>query len=147
MYSILLAIHSIIRWIVLGSLLFAIFTSAEGLVTKRAYTGVDKITRGLTSGTSHLQLLIGILLYVSVSPITQSFLKNGAQRNDQMFFFGVWHAVAMFIAVILITVGAAVAKRASTDKKKFSVTLIWFSISLITILSGIPWFRPFFRFF
>jgi len=147
MYTTLLAIHNIIRWVVLGSLVFAIYTSAEGLVAKRTYTKADKIARGLTSGISHLQLLIGLLLYASISPITKSFLQNGAQGNDQLLFFGVWHALAMIIAVVVITIGAAVAKRASTDTKKFRVTLIYFSIALLFILSAIPWFRPFIRSF
>ncbi|MEM7549294.1 MAG: hypothetical protein AAF363_06465 [Bacteroidota bacterium] len=147
MYPTLLVIHNIIRWVVLGSLIFGIFTSAEGLATKRKYTGMDKITRGLTSGISHVQLLIGLLLYASVSPLTQSFFKYGAQGNDQLLFFGVRHAAAMFIAVVFVTIGAAVAKRAATDKRKFKVTLVWFSISLFIILSAIPWFRPFFRSF
>ncbi len=147
MYPTLLAIHNIIRWVVLGSLVFGVFTSVEGLLTKRDYTRVDMITRGITSGVSHLQLLIGLLLYASVSPITKSFLQNGAQGNDQLLFFGVWHAAAMILAVVLITIGAAIAKRASTDRKKFKATLIWFAISLLVILSAIPWFRPFFRAF
>ncbi|MEO1050755.1 MAG: hypothetical protein AAFX87_09015 [Bacteroidota bacterium] len=147
MYPTLLAIHNIIRWIVLGSLVFGIYSSAEGLITKRKYSSIDKIVRGLTSGISHVQLLIGLLLYASVSPITKLFLQYGAQGNDQLLFFGVWHAVAMILAVVLITIGAAVAKRASNDQKKFKVTLIWFSISLLVILSATPWFRPFFRAF
>ncbi|MBV6647638.1 MAG: hypothetical protein KI790_19425 [Cyclobacteriaceae bacterium] len=147
MYPTLLAVHSILRWIVLSSIVFGIYTSAEGLISKRAYTSIDQITRGVTSGISHLQLLIGLLLYASVSPITRSFLENGAQGNDQLLFFGVWHAAAMIAAVVMITIGAAVAKRAATDQKKFRVTLIWFTVALLTILSAIPWFRPFLRAF
>lgn len=147
MYTTLLAIHGIIRWLVLGSLVFGIFSCTEGLVTKRKYSGIDTVTRGLVSGLSHVQLIVGLLLYVSISPITKSFLQNGAQGNDQILFFGVWHAAVMVIAVILITIGAALAKRASTDQKKFRTSLTWFSIALVLILGAIPWFRPFFRLF
>ena len=147
MYSTLLALHNIIRWFVLGSLIFGIYSSAEGLINKRTYGIRDKITRGMASGVSHLQLLLGLWLYTSVSPITQSFFQHGAQGSEQLLFFGVWHALAMMVAVVFITIGAALAKRATTDARKFKLTLLWFSIALLVILSAIPWFRPFYRAF
>ena len=147
MYQTLLAIHNVTRWLVLISLIFSVFISTEGLITKRAYISLDKVARGFTSGLSHIQLLIGLLLYAFVSPITQSFFQNGAKGNDQLFFFGVTHVVIMILAVIIITVGASMAKRASENHRKFKVTLICFSIALIMILSAIPWYRPFIRAF
>jgi hypothetical protein len=68
-------------------------------------------------------------------------------------FFGMEHITMMLIAIILITIGSAKAKRKTTDADKFKTMAIWFTISLMIILSSIPWSfspltsRPLFRAF
>ncbi len=95
----------------------------------------------------HTQLLIGVALYFVFSPITRYFMENGAAGNEQMSFFGVWHAIVMVLAIVAMTIGGSVAKRATSDTGKFKSITIWFSIALVMILMAIPWFRPFFRSF
>jgi hypothetical protein len=49
----------------------------------------------------------------------------------------------MFVAIVLITIGSAKAKRKSNDTQKFKTMLIWFSIALLIIFIAIPWpFSP-----
>lgn len=49
------------------------------------------------------------------------------------------HPLTMIIAVVLITVGYARAKRLQDDKKRFRSIAIFYSLALILILSRIPW--------
>lgn len=71
----------------------------------------------------------------------------------QIRFFGMEHITMMMIAITLITIGSAKAKRKTTDEAKFKTMAIWFSIALLLILSSIPWSfspltsRPLFRSF
>jgi hypothetical protein len=49
----------------------------------------------------------------------------------------------MLIAIVLITIGSAVAKLKTVQENKFKTMLIWFSIALVIIFIAIPWpFSP-----
>jgi hypothetical protein len=49
----------------------------------------------------------------------------------------------MTVAVVLITIGSAMAKRQQTDHGKFKTMALWFLLGLIVILIAIPWpFSP-----
>ncbi|GAB3512483.1 hypothetical protein [Emticicia fontis] len=145
MYEIFVFLHSIFRWLVLISLLYAIGRSIQGLISKRTFSKADSLARTVATTISHTQLLIGFTLYFVLSPITQFFMKSGAGGNQEIWFFGIYHISMMFISIIVITIGGSIAKRAETDHARFKTILIYFSIALVLILLAIPWFRPFFR--
>lgn len=145
MYAKFLAIHSIFRWLVLLSLVSIIFTSIQGLLTKRTYTNLDKWLRTITSAIGHTQLLLGLTLYFALSPLMKYFVENGGGDNYQMWFFGIYHIIMMFSAIVVMTIGSALSKRALEDQRKFKILTIYFSVALGMILLSIPWFRPFFR--
>jgi len=49
----------------------------------------------------------------------------------------------MLTAIVIITIGSALAKRKKTDKEKFKTMLVWFSAALLIIFIAIPWpFSP-----
>lgn len=145
MYNVFLSIHSLLRWLVLASILYAFFASLLALFTKRLYTKTDRLVRTLATTLTHTQFLIGLVLYFAVRPITRQFMKAGANGNEQMWFFGLYHIGLMFIAVGVMTIGGSKAKRATLDGDKFRFTAIFFGITLLFMLLAIPWFRPFFR--
>ncbi len=145
MYSTFLALHNILRWLVIFSMLFALIMSVQGLMTKRAYGKMDKLGRIISVSFVHLQLIIGLALYGWLSPIMKQFMKEGAGGNEQISFLGISHFAGMLLAVIAVTVGSSVAKRAATDQAKFKKVAIWFTVAFILILVAIPWFRPHFR--
>lgn len=145
MYSITIFFHSVFRWFVLLSLLYAIGSSLQGIISKRTYNKTDKLARVLANTMSHTQLLMGFTLYFGLSPITIYFMKNGAGGNYEINFFGIYHIAMMFGSITVMTIGGSVSKRAATDRKKFKTIAIYFSVALVLILMAIPWFRPFFR--
>ena len=144
MYQILLPLHSITRWLVLLSLLFAIYRAYRGWLGSKPYTKIDNAARLFALNMAHMQLVIGIWLYF-ISPVVSYFLHNfkAAVHERQIRFFGMEHITMMLVAIIFITIGSAKAKRKETDKEKFKTMAIWFTISLLLIFTSIPWsFSP-----
>lgn len=154
MYYLLLALHSLIRWLVLAGLLFAIIVAYRGWLRRQIYTKFDERVRWITAMIAHVQLVIGISIYL-ISPIVDYFLHHfhEAVRERQIRFFGMEHITMMLTAIVIITIGSAKAKRKITDQEKFKTMAIWYSIGLLIILTSIPWsfsplvsrpnFRPF----
>ena len=144
MYQILLTLHSITRWLVLVSLLFAIYRAYRGWLGNKAYTNIDNAARLSAVNIAHIQLVLGLWLYF-ISPVVSYFLHNfkTAVHERQIRFFGMEHITMMLVAIIFITIGSAKAKRKATGNEKFKVMAIWFSIGLFIIFMSIPWsFSP-----
>ncbi len=144
MYATLIYFHSIFRWLVLISLIYAVFSAYKGYFSNSAFSKSDNALRHWTATIAHIQLLIGIILY-SQSALIKHFWKNFNTQflKIEYSFFGLIHIILMLLAIVLITIGSALAKRKETDKEKFKTMLIYFSISLIIILIAIPWpFSP-----
>lgn len=152
MYQTLTFLHSTFRWLVLLSLIYAIFTAYKGYFSNREFSKTDNSVRHSTATIAHIQLILGIILY-SQSPIIKYFWKNfsSAKESFDLIFFGLIHIFLMLFSIILITIGSALTKRKETDKEKFKTMLIWFTIALIIIFIAIPWpfsplaNRPYFR--
>ncbi|MCL6219365.1 hypothetical protein [Zunongwangia pacifica] len=144
MYQILLSLHSIFRWLVLVSLLYAIYAAVKGLYSKTNFTKRDNAVRHWTATISHTQLIIGILLYTQ-SPMVKYFFNHYkfSQGWNEALFFGFFHLLLMFISIVLITIGSAIAKRKEVSGEKFKIMLIFFSLALLLIFLAIPWpFSP-----
>lgn len=144
MYSTLLALHSLIRWFVLASLLLAIFWAYRGWLSGKIYSRFDNSIRHWTATIAHIQLTLGVWLYF-ISPVVSYFLSNfsKAVHIREIRFFGMEHSFMMLTAITIITIGSAKAKRKATDREKFKTMAIWFTIGLLIIISSIPWsFSP-----
>jgi len=154
MYSILLFLHSAFRWLMLATLLFAIYRAYIGWLSSKQFSGFDNSLRTTTVIIAHTQLILGLLLYF-VSPIIKYFLNNFSEavHDRGIRFFAMEHSLMMLVAIVFITIGSASAKRKTTDKQKFKTIAIWFSIALVIIIASIPWpfspmaSRPYFRLF
>jgi hypothetical protein len=86
-----------------------------------------------------------MILYIK-SPLVKYFWQNRSETmNDlDVSFFGLYHPVGMLLAVVVLTIGSALAKRRATDVEKFNTMLYWFAVVLLIILVIIPWpFSPF----
>lgn len=140
MYTGLLHTHSLLRWIFLILIITVIIKAWKGMKGGRAFTPGDKKLVLMTVITAHVQLLIGLLLYMS-SPTVQSALHDmGAAMKDKMLrFWAVEHISVMIISIIIITIGHALAKRAPNDTAKFKKLFTFFLIALLIILVTIPW--------
>jgi hypothetical protein len=140
------------RWLVLGSLMFAIYRAYSGISLKRVYSKIDDSIRHWTATIAHIQLVLGIVLYTQ-SSVVKYFWNDfkSAFYNLDSTFFGLLHISLMLTAIVFITVGSALSKRGTTDEGKFKTMLFWFFLSLVIIFMAIPWpfsplvSRPYFR--
>jgi hypothetical protein len=144
MYPLLLTVHSLFRWAVLASLLYALLRAYRGWLTNAPFSRLDNTVRHSTATIAHVQLLIGLGLYYG-SPLTNYFWDSAqaAMRGREIRFFGMEHPVMMLIAITLITIGSAQARRKTEAKAKFKTIAVWFTIGLVVLLLSIPWpFSP-----
>lgn len=142
MFQTLLFFHSVFRWLVLGSLLYAIFTSVQGYRSQAAFSSSNNSLRHLTATIAHIQLMLGILIYTQ-SPTVKYFFAHPIDGFNDSVFFGLVHISLMLASVVLITIGSAKAKRRPADFEKFRTMGIWFSAALFLIFMAVPWpFSP-----
>jgi FtsH-binding integral membrane protein len=143
MYHTLLIFHSAIRWFVLGSLIYAIFTAYKGLTRNEVFTQKANSIRHWTATIAHIQLLIGMAIYVQ-SPVVLYQTSDSPDKvlNEQTFFRYI-HIALMILAIVVITIGSAKAKRMKDDLSKYQTMLRWFTVALVIIFVAIPWpFSP-----
>ena len=140
MYEFIRSTHGFLRWILLAVLLFVLIRSWMGYFNKRSYSKLDNATSGALVGFAHLQLLLGLLLYFGLSPITKAaFADFGAAMKDSTLrLYAVEHFITMIVAVALIQVGRILSKKASDDASKFKKMAIYTTIALLLMLSRMP---------
>jgi len=146
MYTGLLHTHNLFRWLVLLVALLAIGLAFSGWLGKRDWKKIDNISGLLLTMFVDIQLLVGIILYAFVSPITRSAFADfgAAMKNEMLRFYAVEHFAMMIIALIVIHIGRSKSKKAVLVNKKHRLAAIFYTIGLIIILAGIPWDRALF---
>ena len=140
MYTGLLHFHSLLRWILLLLLITAVVKAYSGWTGRKVFTESDRKISLYTLITTHLQLVLGVVLYFISDLVRGARMDMAAAMKDSvMRFWVVEHLLMMLIAVILITVGHSKAKKAATDEAKYRYLAIFFGIALVLIILSIPW--------
>jgi hypothetical protein len=150
MYTTLLLIHSWIRWIALIAAVGATFAAVRGQVQgERSLADRWGLVAMMTLD---IQMLIGLVLYLAVSPNMQEIRAHfgEAMQNPQLRFWAVEHLSAMLAAVVLVHVGRVLARKAVTPAAKRTRMIICFGIATLLMFLGTPWpgmpaGRPLFR--
>ncbi|MBE0697782.1 MAG: hypothetical protein IH586_12745 [Anaerolineaceae bacterium] len=143
-YPVVLTLHNIVRWLVVIAAILAIVRAINGLAFKRGYTQQDNKVGFWFTITMDIQVLLGILLYFFLSPITMSAMQNfgGAMGNAAVRFYAVEHILIMILALGVAHMGRSFIRKGSTAPEKHRRTLIWFGLAILLVLIGIPWSRP-----
>ncbi len=144
MYNFVLAVHNVLRWIVLIFLIIALVRAYWGWFGRREWTQTDTRMGRFYSISLDIQFLLGLILYFFLSPLTKTVFSNfgAAMSAPELRFFGIEHILYMILAIILAHVGVATARRVEEPVAKHRRSAIWFSLSFVAILLGMPWFRP-----
>lgn len=152
-YTLTLFFHSWNRWLILLAGIIVIAAAVKGLASKSDYSSFQRKWLLVFISSLHIQLLVGILLYFVLSPITGQALHDfgSAMKDSVQRFWAVEHAFVNIIAIGLAQTGSILVKRRNNSAGKNKVLLIWVGISLILILAMIPMGmmgveRPWFRF-
>jgi len=140
MYAVLKNIHSYWAYLVLLILFIAIVNGFVGKSTNRAFNSKDLRISLFGLIFSHIQLLIGLILYF-VSPWFDqwSALGMGVMKDAQARLYLVEHPLMNILAIVLITMGWSMHKRHDLSGKKFSRISLFYSIGFLFLLSRIPW--------
>ena len=141
MYQIVLFLHSWIRWLLLILSVIVVFRSLSGWIKKSEYKKSDNLGSAILVGLFDIQLLLGLLLYFVLSPLTSAAFNDfgKAMQDPALRFWAVEHIFIMVLAVIVAHLGRNFSKKASDDHSKFRIQSIYFLLSIILIFSMIPW--------
>jgi hypothetical protein len=138
MYDVLQYSHSIIRYILLPLLLFTGLRSLTAWITGGHYYRADERASLFTVIFTHLQLVIGFVLYFMSEKVRFDNMGT-VMKDDVLRFFTVEHISMMLIAIVLITIGRARSKRAYSEIAKHRRIAIFFLIAFLLIFFSIPW--------
>jgi hypothetical protein len=151
MYITLLFIHSWLRYAVLALGLWLLVIAVRRVRSGTPWSPIhERVHVGFLAALD-TQLLLGLLLYFVLSPVTEAALANmsGAMKDGQLRFFGVEHIATMFIAIAVAHIGRVRSKRKAGTARYRSI-LVFQTIWLLLTLAAIPWpgldvGRPLFR--
>ena len=139
MYGAVLALHSWIRWVALVAGVGATLASLRGK-TEGERSLADRWGLVMMM-TLDLQMLLGLVLYLVLSPNMQEILNHfGASMKDPALrFWAVEHLSAMMGAVIVAHVGRVLARKAKTATAKRTRLLICAGLATVLMVVGMPW--------
>ncbi len=146
-YPTLLAIHNVLRWFVLIAGFAAVIGCVIGLAGKKPFVPLGRILGLLYVSLLDTQVLIGILLSLA-SPLIHAFWSApglGMKTHD-LRYFAVEHSFTMLIALALAHIGAVKSRKAKESTTAYSKALLWYGLSILVLVAGIPWWRSLIRF-
>lgn len=131
MYNGLLFTHSYLRYFILIFLIVVIAVSLIGMVKRKPYTDSDNKLGLFLFISTHLQLLIGLILFF-VSPVVQ--FSGEAMKNAATRYWLVEHNTAMLIAIVFITLARTTSKKMADGQAKHKRMFIFNLIALVIIV-------------
>lgn len=130
--------HAGLRWIVLALMIAAIVRAFSRRRSGVVYPGKDKLAL-FAFISVHLQLLIGLLLFLWLSPygIAADPLEGAGSAVAKYYNYVHWWA--MLIAVTIVTIGYIKAKRQAELNKGYKTIGVYYTVGLLIMLAAIPW--------
>ncbi|MFT3846989.1 MAG: hypothetical protein QM725_18170 [Lacibacter sp.] len=132
MYTGLLHLHNILRWVILILLLVALFQS----FSKNG--GLKKTSLWLLI-SAHITLILGLFQYFNSETVGFHLIENmggfgNVMKDSFARFWVVEHITAMIAAIIIITMARGKAKKENYNAAKWL-----YLVALILILAAVPW--------
>lgn len=135
-------IHSWWAYLVVFVVLIATINALMGFFGNKEYQPKDFRLALFALIVTHIQFLIGLVLYF-VSPYgMQSISNNGmkAVMGDSLLrLYVIEHPLVMILTVVFITIGYSKHKKKLVSKPKFKMLAVFYTIALVLLLSRIPW--------
>ncbi len=135
----LIYFHSILRYFIL---LFAVVVSIQslvGMMGRKPFKKSNKMTALALLIFCDLQLLFGLCLYYFNVIATGMLSGEGLMKDPGRRFWAVEHSVGMIIAIVLVHMGYATAKK-NIDADRKHKRIFWYVfIALVIFFAMIPW--------
>ncbi|SHI63047.1 hypothetical protein SAMN04488096_103102 [Mesonia phycicola] len=142
MYTAIYHLHSYWAYLVLLVVVLATLNAIVGAVTKRSYAPKDFRVSLFALICTHIQLLIGIILFF-LSPkivwFTEGIPVKDIMGDSVLRLYNVEHPLLMIVAIALITIGYSKHKKKLSSAPKFKTLAIFYPLALIAMLAMIPW--------
>lgn len=139
MYTGIQHLHSGIAYLALFALIVVIIYMLIGSLSNREFTEKDRKIGLIAFVLSHIQLLVGLILYF-LSPLGLEMLKSGTAMSDPAArLIALEHPLINIIAIVLISIGYIRAKKTGASRARFRSIYMMYAIGLVLILSRIPW--------
>lgn len=141
MYTAVLFIHSWLRWAVLLLGVLVILRAIAGASARRPWNDTDQLVNKIFVRTVGVQFLLGLLLYIALSPFTHEAFRDfgAAMRNAGLRFWAVEHILGMVVAIGLTEAGFARVRKTADPVRKHRVALIFNVLALLAMVASIPW--------
>ncbi|MCH8534592.1 MAG: hypothetical protein LAT51_05935 [Flavobacteriaceae bacterium] len=141
MYTGIKHLHSYWAYLVLLIVFLATINALVKYFGKKPYESKDFRISLFALIVSHLQLLIGLVIYF-VSPYFSAFSNQGmgeVMKDSNLRLYLIEHPITMILAIVFITMGYSKHKKELSSRPKFKKLAIFYTLALILILSRIPW--------
>ncbi|NIT61100.1 MAG: hypothetical protein GWN00_34325 [Aliifodinibius sp.] len=138
MYTGFQHLHSGFAYLVLLILVGVIGYALVNFLNKKPFTETARKFSLVGLIASHIQLLIGLVLYV-ISPVGISNFSGEAMGDAMARLYMLEHPLTMIIGIVLITIGYSKAKSGDDDAARYKKILIFYGLGLFLILLRIPW--------
>jgi hypothetical protein len=131
----------LLRWLVLAAGLLAVARGVSGWRGRRPWTLADERAGFWFITALDLQFLLGLLLYVWLSPLTWAAFGDfgGAMRDRVLRFWAVEHIFGMFVGIALAHIGRSRVHKTGDDGRRHRTAAIFFALAIVAILVSIPW--------
>ena len=129
--QILVALHSLNRFVLLVLLLVVIGKSLMGWLNKSPFEKADDKFSLFLFIATHTQLLLGLILYF-VSPAV--IFSGASMKNAVARYWLVEHISGMLMAIVLISLGRILSKKLSDSTAKHKRMFIYNVGALVIIM-------------
>jgi hypothetical protein len=141
MYFWTLMLHSWLRWFVIIAGVVVVARALVGWSGHRPWTGADDAAGRWFVVSLDVQLVIGLVLYAVLSPITRAAFADmgAAMANTTWRFWAVEHLFLAVVAIVLAHIGRVRSRKAATPVGRHRAALIFYGVALVAVIASIPW--------
>ena len=136
-------LHQYWAYLVLLVLVLATFNAIFKTIGKKEYDPRDFRVSLFTLIVSHIQLLIGLVLWFAADYFSEGMTMGEIMKNSALRSNVVEHPVAMILAVVFITMGYSKHKKQLTSAGKLKKIAVFYTIALLLVCAKIPWAKLF----
>lgn len=142
MYQAIQHLHSYWAYLVVLVVVIATLNALYSFFTNKEYSYKDFRLSLFALIVTHLQFVIGLVLYF-VSPLGLQSISNNSMgvvmKDSTLRLYAVEHPTVMLLTAVCITIGYSKHKKKLTSQPKFKMLAIFYTIALFLLLSRIPW--------
>jgi len=144
LHDVVLAMHSLLRWIVLAAGVTVLVRTVVAARNRRPWSEIDTRVLRAFVGAFDVQVLLGLFMYFGTSALGVRMLQHAsvAMKTPVLRFFAVEHLAGMLVAAIVLHAGTSRARRLGDSPRRQVRTALVVGLAFTIIFASIPW--PFF---